>query len=53
MMNNKQKNSTTTTNEQQQQQQQRLKKFICIECKNGFSNRSQLNSHIRTHTGND
>lgn len=30
---------------------QRPKKFICTECKSGFSNRSQLNSHIRTHTG--
>ena len=30
---------------------QRPKKFICAECKSGFSNRSQLNSHIRTHTG--
>lgn len=31
--------------------EQRPKKFICTECKSGFSNRSQLNSHIRTHTG--
>lgn len=30
---------------------QRPKKFICSECRSGFSNRSQLNSHIRTHTG--
>lgn len=30
---------------------QRPKKFLCTECRSGFSNRSQLNSHIRTHTG--
>lgn len=30
---------------------ERVKKFVCLECKNRFTNRSQLNSHIRTHTG--
>lgn len=33
------------------QSQPKLKKFVCAECQNAFTNRSQLNSHIRTHTG--
>ena len=29
-----------------------VKKFICHLCSNRFNNRSQLTSHLRTHTGN-